>query len=316
MIDSRGRLAQLVARFVHTEEVIGSSPVSPTLRQVRDHPDLGPFAFPAVYDERMTQPALRRPRFPARFFGGVRLLGAGLRMWITDPRIMLLGAIPALIVTAVYVGGIVLLAGHLDGLAAAATPFADGWDEGTRTVVRAAVTLAILAAALLIFVYTFTTVTLAIGSPFYERISRKVEDRLGGIDSPVELPFWKGLGRGILDGLRVLVTTLGVALVLLVTGFIPVVGQTLVPVLGAVAGGWLLALELSAFAFEARGYTGTAKRRALSTDRATTLGLGIPTYLLFFIPLAAVVVMPAAVAGGTMLARRSVVGAATTTPAG
>ena len=25
-----GRLAQLVARFVHTEEVIGSSPVSPT----------------------------------------------------------------------------------------------------------------------------------------------------------------------------------------------------------------------------------------------------------------------------------------------
>lgn len=26
----RGRLAQLVARFLHTEEVIGSSPVSPT----------------------------------------------------------------------------------------------------------------------------------------------------------------------------------------------------------------------------------------------------------------------------------------------
>src|SRR4051794_21653357 len=29
-IGSRGRLAQLVARFLHTEEVIGSSPVSPT----------------------------------------------------------------------------------------------------------------------------------------------------------------------------------------------------------------------------------------------------------------------------------------------
>src|SRR5690554_3674855 len=28
----RGRLAQLVARFVHTEEVIGSSPVSPTAK--------------------------------------------------------------------------------------------------------------------------------------------------------------------------------------------------------------------------------------------------------------------------------------------
>ena len=254
----------------------------------------------------MTQPAPRRPRFPARFLGGTRLLGAGLKMWLTDPRMMLLGAIPALIVTAVYVGLIALLAGHLDGLAAAATPFADAWGETARTAVRAVVTLAMLAAALLVFVYTFTTVTLAIGSPFYERISRKVEARLGGIDSPVELPFWTGLGRGILDAARILATTLGVAVVLLLTGFIPVVGQTLVPVLGAFAGGWFLALELTAFAFEARGYGGTAKRRALSADRAATLGLGVPTYLLFFIPLAAVIVMPAAVAGGTMLARRAV----------
>gem|GEM_PF-2441246 len=29
-----GRLAQLVARFLHTEEVIGSSPVSPTILTV------------------------------------------------------------------------------------------------------------------------------------------------------------------------------------------------------------------------------------------------------------------------------------------
>ena len=33
-----GRLAQLVARFLHTEEVIGSSPVSPT--DVPDRPGL------------------------------------------------------------------------------------------------------------------------------------------------------------------------------------------------------------------------------------------------------------------------------------
>jgi len=258
----------------------------------------------------MTQPTVRRPRFPARFFGGVRLLGSGLRMWITDPRMMLLGAVPALIVTAVYIGGVVLLASHLDGIAAAATPFADTWDEGARTAVRATVTLAMLAAALLIFVYTFTTVTLAVGSPFYERISRKVEARLGGIDSPVELPFWRGVGRGILDSVRILITTLGVAVLLLLFGFIPLVGQTLVPVVAALAGGWFLALELTAFAFEARGIDGSSKRRALSADRATTLGLGVATYLVFFIPFAAVIVMPAAVAGGTLLARRAVAGTA------
>jgi len=265
----------------------------------------------------MTDAAIRRPRFVSRYFGGVRLLGAGLRMWITNPRIMLMGALPALIVTALYVTGIALLAGNIDGLAANVTPFADDWDPTSRTVVRAVASLALLAAALLVFVYTFTTITLAIGSPFYERISREVEARLGGIDSPVELSFWRGAGRGLVDALRILATTLLVAVVLLVLGFIPVIGQTVVPVLGAVAGGWFLALELTGFSFEARGFTGTAKRRALKTDRAQTLGFGMATYLVFFVPFAAVVIMPAAVAGGTMLART----AATTmtnaiTPAG
>ena len=253
----------------------------------------------------MTDAAIRRPSFVSRYLGGVRLLGAGLRMWITAPRIMLMGALPALIVTAVYITGIVLLASNLDGLAATVTPFADDWDPTTRTVVRAVASLALLAAALLVFVYTFTTITLAVGSPFYERISRGVEARLGGIHSPVELSFWRGAGRGLVDALRILATTLLVAIVLLVLGFIPLIGQTVVPVLGAVAGGWFLALELTGFSFEARGFTGTAKRRALKADRAQTLGFGMVTYLVFFVPFAAVVIMPAAVAGGTMLARRA-----------
>jgi CysZ protein len=264
----------------------------------------------------MSDPAIRRPGFIPRYLGGVRLLGSGLRMWLTDPRIMLMGAIPALIVTAVYVAGIALLASNLDGVAAAITPFADDWDTTARTVVRAVASLALLAAALLVFVYTFTTITLTVGSPFYERISRKVEAGLGGVDSPVELPFWRGVGRGLVDALRILATTLLVAIVLLVLGFIPVIGQTVVPVLGAVAGGWFLALELTGFSFEARGFTGTAKRSALKADRAQTLGFGMVTYLVFFIPFAAVVIMPAAVAGGTMLARRAASAPAEVTPAG
>ena len=268
----------------------------------------------------MAQSPTRRPSFASRYFGGVGVLGSGLKMWLTDPRIMLMGALPALIVTAVYLTGIVLLASNVDGLAAWITPFADDWNETGRTLVRIAASLALLAAALLVFVYTFTAITLAIGSPFYEKISRKVEARLGGIDSPVELSFWRGAGRGLVDALRILATTLLVAIVLLVLGFIPLIGQTVVPVLGAVAGGWFLALELTGFSFEARGFTGTAKRRALGTDRARTLGFGMATYLVFFIPFAAVVIMPAAVAGATMIARdaaASAVGdARAVTPAG
>ena len=309
-------MAQLVARFVHTEEVIGSSPVSPTLMA---RPEIIAISgLSCTYDEAMPQiphGPPTRPRFFPRFFGGVRLLGAGLKMWLTDPRIMLMGAIPALIVTAVYLAGIILLASNIDGVAAWTTPFANDWDDTPRTAVRAVASIALLAAALLVFVYTFTTITLAIGSPFYENISRKVEARLGGIDSPVETPFWRGVGRGLVDAVRILATTLAVAVTLLVLGFIPLIGQTVVPVLGAIAGGWLLALELTGFSFEARGLGGSAKRRSLGVDRARTLGFGMATYLVFFIPFAAVVIMPAAVAGGTMLAR-SATEAKQLTPAG
>jgi CysZ protein len=265
-----------------------------------------PSGAACAYDERMSSSSTTRAPLPARFFSGVRLLGAGLRMWITDPRIMLMGAIPALIVAVVYLAGFIVLASNADGIADAVTPFANDWGETARTIVRAAAAVALIGVALLLIVYTFTAVTLAIGSPFYERISRKVESRLGGIGSAVELAFWPGLGRGILDGLRVLAATLGVALLLFAFGFIPLVGQTVVPVLGALAGGWFIALELSGFAFEARAIDGTTKRRMLRADRATTLGFGVATYLVFFIPFAAVIMMPAAVAGGTMLARTAI----------
>lgn len=251
----------------------------------------------------------RRDTLVRRFFSGVGLLGSGLRLWVTDPRLMLMGAVPALLVALVYAAGITLLVLNADEIAAGITPFADNWDETLRTVVRAVAGLALLVVGILIVVFTFTAVTLAVGGPFYERIARRVESRLGDAPEPVEPGFWAGLGRGLLETLRVLATTAGIGLALFLLGFVPLVGQSVVPVLAALTGGWFLTLELSAFAFESRGISGRDKRRMLSADRARTLGLGVVTYLLFLIPFAAVLVMPAAVAAGTRLAREAVAAA-------
>jgi CysZ protein len=86
------------------------------------------------------------------------------------------------------------------------------------------------------------------------------------------------------------------------------------PVLGILLSGRLLAMELSSRAFEARGIPSTDRRRLLRGHRAKLLGFGVATQLCFMVPLGAVLTMPAAVAGSTILAR-SVLDAASTTPA-
>lgn len=237
------------------------------------------------------------------FFGGVGILLTGFRTYATRPRLMWLGALPALIVGAVYTVGIVLVAINLDALVTLVTPFARGWE--LEPLVRIAAGLALFALVVILFVYTYAAITLAVGDAFYERIWRAVEATIG--DPPPELAesTWAGVRRGVGNGIRLLLLTLLTSLVLFGFGFIPVVGQTVVPVIGALFAGWFLALELTGFAFDARGLRLRDRRRILGANRARTVGFGVACYLLFLVPFAAVVVMPAAVAGATHLARRS-----------
>jgi CysZ protein len=95
------------------------------------------------------------------------------------------------------------------------------------------------------------------------------------------------------------------ALMLFAIGFVPVVGQTLVPVLSATFGGWILAIELVGAPFERRGLLRLSDRRAaMRARRFRVLGFAVPTFLLLAIPFAGVVVFPIATAGGTLLARQ------------
>lgn len=237
-----------------------------------------------------------------RFGAGVGFLGRGLALWVRSPRLMLLGAIPALTVGAVYTTLLVLFALHLPEITAWLTPFAAGWDDTFRVAIRIVAGIAVSGLVLLVALFSYTAITLAVGDPFYERIWRSVEERQGGAPEG-DQPFWASLRRGIRDGLRLLVVSIAIGLALFAAGFIPVVGQTVVPVAGALAGGWFLAVELTGFAFDARGFSLADRRRMLAGNRAGTLGFGVATYLVFLVPLGAVVVMPAAVAGATLLGR-------------
>ena len=105
------------------------------------------------------------------------------------------------------------------------------------------------------------------------------------------------------EGLRLIVLGALVALLTLALGFIPLVGGVLATVVGVLLSGRLLARELIGRAFDARGLRHDERLRLLASGRARVLGFGVATQLCFMVPLGAVVTMPAAVAGSTMLAR-------------
>jgi CysZ protein len=135
-------------------------------------------------------------------------------------------------------------------------------------------------------------------------ISQKVDERLGGTPGTGEVPWFTAFRRNAADSIRLILLSVSVSVPLFLAGFIPVVGQTVVPVLDAVIGGWLLAVELTGIPFNRRGLRLADRRRILRANRALCLGFGIPVFLLLLVPFAAILVVPAAVTGSTLLTRR------------
>jgi CysZ protein len=238
-----------------------------------------------------------------QFLQGAALLGRGLGLVVRSPRLLGLGMLPALIAGVLYTAALVALVDFLPDLSRAATWFADGWAEGWRDLIRVLAGIGVLGIAALLGVLTFTAVTLLIGDPFYERISELVEEQFGGVPGEVEVGFWRSLGRSLVDSLRLIGLSILVGIPLFVLGFLPLVGQTVVPVLGALVGGWLLAVELTGVAYQRRGKRLRHRRAELRARRPLALGFGVAVFCCFLLPLGAILLMPAAIAGATLLAR-------------
>ncbi|MEV7010377.1 EI24 domain-containing protein [Streptosporangium sp. NPDC051022] len=237
------------------------------------------------------------------FASGIGFFFQGLRWVARNPRWWLFGLIPALVVFILYVAGLSWFGVNADDFARWATPFADEWGQAARTAVRVTVGLVAFGVAAVLFVLTFTAVTLIVGEPFYEKLSERVELTYGDLPSGHEVPLWKSIPRSIRDSLVTLGYVLLFTVPLFFLGFVPVIGQTVVPVLGALVSGFFLTVELTALAMERRGMARKSRFAVLRGNTALALGFGVLIFLIFLIPLASVVAMPAAVAGAAIMVR-------------
>jgi CysZ protein len=231
-------------------------------------------------------------------------------MYGTDTGLLALGLIPALLASVLLLAVLIVLIVFIGDLSSAVTWFANGWPPDARDTVRILAGISLFGIFGLLAVVTFTSVTLAIGDPFYEKISERVEKQLDARGGPdvvpprADLPWWTEFRRGIAESIRMIAVSAMIGIPLFVAGFIPGIGQTVVPAIGALVGGWFIAVELVGIPFTRRGLRLADRRRILRSRRPLAVGFGAAVFICFLIPLGAILVTPAAVAGGTMLARR------------
>lgn len=237
------------------------------------------------------------------FISGVRYFGQGLGMLFSRPRLLLTGMLPAVLTTVLLAGAMIALLANIGDLAALITPFAGHWSGGWRDATRFAAGLALTGSAVLLGLVGFTTLTLIVGGPFYEHIAERIEDDQGVTEGHVDLSWWKLLLLGLRDGILLLLRSLVFTFLLFLAGFLPVIGQSVVPVLLVLVTAWFVALEVVAVPFYRRGIDLRGRSAMLRRRRMLAVGLGLPAALLCMIPLMAIVVMPVAFAGGVLVAQ-------------
>jgi CysZ protein len=178
-------------------------------------------------------------------------------------------------------------------------------DDNVSSLIAAAVVFAGIAGALLLLVYAFVSIASVVGQPFFESLSHRVDDRCGDVPDGPGWPWWRNAIRGIGEGLRLFLVQAPISMSLFFIGLIPVVGTITAWSLGALIGGWFVALEMTSIPFERRGLVLRDRRKALGARRARTVGFGTMAFLMAIVPPLAAATMPAGVAAGTILARRS-----------
>ncbi|MFF8030720.1 MULTISPECIES: EI24 domain-containing protein [unclassified Streptomyces] len=242
----------------------------------------------------------------------MRDLGVGFRYLLKGQRWVArhgkqygFGLLPGLITLVLYAAALVALALWGEDFVTWATPFADDWSGFWAGLFRGFLTAVLFALGLLLSVLTFTAMTLLVGQPFYESLSEKVDRDVSPDGTAPEsgLPLWRELWISGRDSLRIVARALVWGVLLFALGFVPVLGQTVVPVIGFLVTGFFLTEELTAVALQRRGVELRDRLRLLRRRKTLVWGFGTPLAVSFLIPFVAVFLMPGVVAGATLMAR-------------
>ncbi len=156
---------------------------------------------------------------------------------------------------------------------------------------------------LLVFYFAFTTLSGFIAAPFNGLLAEKVERMLTG-EVLVETnmaDFIKDIPRMLGREWQKLVYSLPKFIGLFLLGFIPLVGQTVIPVLTFLFTAWMMAIQYCDYPFDNNKIAFHTMRSKLTENRTQSLTFGTLVTLCTFAPIVNLVIIPVAVCGATAM---------------
>ena len=156
---------------------------------------------------------------------------------------------------------------------------------------------------LLLFYFTFATLSGFIAAPFNGLLAEKVEKILTGenINDDGLLDVMKDVPRMLSREWQKLLYSLPKIIGLFLLSFLPIIGQTIVPVLTFIFTCWMMAIQYCDYPFDNHKVSFDVMKNALGNQRTQSLTFGGLVTCCTFVPVVNLLIMPVAVCGATVM---------------
>ncbi|SUT93957.1 sulfate transporter CysZ [Actinobacillus lignieresii] len=232
-------------------------------------------------------------------------LGLGFHYFIYGWRLMLQRRLMPFVLIPVAINAVLMIAllwffiSHIAGWADWIVSFMPSWLDWLTMIL---VPLAVLS-LIMLFYFTFTTITNFIAAPFNALLAEKVELQLTGeqLNNMTVAEMLKDVPRMLKREWQKMAYSIPRFIALFLLSFVPVVGQTVVPVLTFVFGAWLLAIQYCDYPFDNHKISFKRMRNALGQRKILNFTFGTFISIFTALPFVNLVVMPVAVCGATAM---------------
>ncbi|WP_417762825.1 sulfate transporter CysZ [Shewanella sp.] len=218
---------------------------------------------------------------------------------IKQPGLRRFVVVPLLCNLVLFAGALMLAINYLSQLMQSVDASVPSWLDWISFLLWPLLIIAIL----IVFSFIFSAIMNWIAAPFNGLLAEKVEQLLTG------KPLYTG---GAMDAVKDLPRVFGRewqklkyylprALLVLILFFIPVVGQTVFPVVWFIFSAWMMAIQYCDYPFDNHKVTFADMKQALLRTRGSSMSFGVAVTLFSMVPIVNFIVMPVAICGATAM---------------